>query len=96
MGASFLTTKLPGSLSRKEVEQKFAFIQDQDRYENGHSYSGGFGMALGLEFHAHAFDNDSAAEEWLDSHCQKWGAALCVSIKGEGGDWWMIGAVCAS
>jgi hypothetical protein len=97
MGATFQTRVLPGNLSQAEVEAKFAEIQDQDRYENGHSYSGGIGMANGLEFRSNTFDNIALAQEWLDENAEKWEAALCVkAFKRPNEPVWVIGAICSS
>jgi hypothetical protein len=97
MGASFQTMTLSGSLSAAEVQEKFSRAQDDDRYENGHSYSGGFGMADGLEFETKEFENADAAYAWLDENCRKWKAAKAVKfLNGENGPGWMIAAVCAS
>ena len=96
MGASFNTMTLAGNLTRKEVQAQFADAQDCDRYENGHSYSGGFGQARGLKFASRTFDTEPAASAWLDENCQKFGDAIAVTFKGEnGGAQWMIGALCA-
>jgi hypothetical protein len=98
MGASFQTMSLNGSLTRNEVRDHFAQAQDQDRYENGHSYSGGFGMARGLSFASkNTFESEQEAEWWLDKNCQKWEAAIAVEYLNEKRKTaWLIGAVCAS
>lgn len=96
MGANFETMTL-SDMDRAGVESRFAAAQDQDRYENGHSYSGGFGMATGLSFTDEVFTNSDAASEWLDESCQKWGPAIAVMFSnGDDGKRWMIGAICAS
>lgn len=98
MGAQFNTMSLPGNLSRKEVSGKFAAAQDRDRYENGHSYSGGFGMACGLKFGdgAGSFQSCDAADDWLEEHTDKWSAAIAVRYRdAEGVDTWRIGAWCS-
>lgn len=48
MGASYNSIVLKGT--REQVEEEFHSIQETDRYENGHIYSGGFGMCNGLNF----------------------------------------------
>lgn len=96
MGASFQTMTLSGDVSRADLKAEFERAQDQDRYENGHSYSGGFGMATGLKFASKDFDSEDAAYEWLDTNAQKWGDAIAVLYRGvEGKSHWMIGANCA-
>ena len=97
MGANFETMKVDGSKTRDDVKKLFADAQDQDRYENGHSYSGGFGMTTGLTFQNKTFDNYSDAYDWLCENTEKWEAALCVTFKDESGNaQWLIGALCAS
>lgn len=96
MGASFNDMTLPGTLTRKEVRDRFELVQDQDRHENGHSYSGGFGMAEGLEFRENKFSTVNDAVEWLHDNAQKWEAALAVRAAGGDHEVWVIGAFCSS
>lgn len=91
MGACFQTATLSGSKEKVKVE--FAQIQKQDLYENGHSYSGGFGMAQGLKFEYKEFDNGFEACEWLQENCQKWEHAKAVKIRNT--ETWLIGAWCS-
>lgn len=94
MGSSYnqLTIK---AATRKEAETKFAMLQDQDRYENGHSYSGGIGMARGLAFASETFATKEAAEEWLVDNAEKWGPAIAVR-SGDTPNAWIVGAWCSS
>jgi hypothetical protein len=96
MGANFQTMKVQGDADRAAVTAKFVAAQEQDRYENGHSYSGGIGMADGLEFRDETFKTVREARDWLDANAQKWEEALAVRVEGEEGKCWLIGAVCAS
>lgn len=98
MGANFQTMTVSADLTRAEVKDVFRQAQDDDRYENGHSYSGGFGMATGLTFiDKFEFADESRAYEYLDEHCQKWQDALAVKfVREDGKAKWLIGAVCAS
>jgi hypothetical protein len=98
MGANFCTMSVPATLERKEIEKEFRKAQEQDRYENGHSYSGGFGMASGLAFkQAPTFSDHKAAAEWLADDAQKWESALAVQFTTlDGTKMWLIGAWCAS
>lgn len=97
MGASFQTMTIDGKQQRKEVETLFVEAQDRDRYENGHSYSGGFGMATGLVFEDRTFDNREQAEKFLDEVCVKWEDARAVTFLNENKEaTWLIGAMCAS
>jgi hypothetical protein len=95
MGANFETMVLPGDLTPDQVLIRFDSAQDQDRYENGHSYSGGFGMASGLTFTGLKFESREAAEDHLDEACKKWEAALAVQFTADGHPFWMISALCA-
>jgi hypothetical protein len=94
MGATFNDTKIRGP--KAEVEIKFKELQEQDRYENGHSYSGGFGMASGLTFTDKVFANDANAREWLADNHQKWENALAVRVGDPAAEIWIIGAWCSS
>lgn len=95
MGATFNAMTMPSDKTQAQVTADFEKIQEQDRYENGHSYSGGFGMANGIKFPtAPKFERDSDATEWLSEHCQKWEEAKAVRFGPEGT--WMIGAWCSS
>lgn len=92
MGACFNYEELRGST--KEVEEKFKELQEEDRYENGHSYSGGFGMAEGIQFLDRPAVGD--IEEWLSEKAEKWGPALAVPLgEVDGETVWGIGAWCA-
>ena len=92
MGACFNHTVIKGT--KDEVRLAFEAIQDLDRYENGHSYSGGFGMARGLEFdHLNRVHTEQEAYDWLCDNTSKWGPAVAVRL--DGGQW-MIGAWCSS
>jgi len=101
MGANYVELKLKGS--HQQVRKLFESAQDDDRYENGHCYSGGIGMARGLKFVSKSFTDEREAAEWIMDHAQKWEEALAVRI-GEGGQWstddekqvYLIGAWCSS
>ena len=109
MGASFETLTMPGTLTRIEVRSRFTDAQDQDRHENGHSYSGGIGMATGLEFREDKFPSIDAATDWLCDQAEKYEDALAVRATDDqplrwdgkpnpryGVELWVIGAICAS
>jgi hypothetical protein len=98
MGANFQTLTVDGTKTRKDVESLFANEQAQDRYENGHIYSGGFGMATSLHFDNRTFDDIDAACAYLEQVCQKWDCARCVTFVDAtfGKPHWIIGALCAS
>jgi hypothetical protein len=97
MGANFCSMALDGNLTAEEVRAAFKRAQEEDRYHNGHSYSGGFGQASGLEFKTHrVFPDARAAEVYLDTYCEKWEDALVVKYVADEGLRYMIGAWCAS
>jgi len=94
MGSNFIT--LTFKKKRNEGNQLaplFAAEQEQDRYENGHSYSGTIGMAHGLSVTDKWFEEMEDAVEWVSENAQKWEEALAVYVDGEG---WLIGAWCSS
>jgi hypothetical protein len=99
MGADFRSMRLDGKLTTIEATREFHAAQDQDRYENGHMYSGGFGMATGLivDRPGHTFERETAAAAYLHDACQKWEEARMVSFLDENKvPTWLIGAWCAS
>jgi hypothetical protein len=92
MGANYITMRAKGTPA--EVKRTFEDEQARDRHENGHSYSGGFGMASGLTFaRPNVVFTEEDAYNWLFQNCEKWEAALAVKL---GNDEYVIGAVCAS
>ena len=72
---------VPAGLSRDVVRSQFQEAQAQDRHENGHSYSGGLGMASGLLFVERTFENVVAAQSFLEDDCVKWEEARAVKRK---------------
>ncbi len=99
MGASFNGITVNGDLLTTEVRKLFSAAQERDLHENGHSYSGGFGMAAGLNFklELEEFDTVNDAYDWLEEHCEKWGAAIAVKAKADTPkkSRWVIGAWCS-
>jgi hypothetical protein len=96
VGAYFVTLRFD-HVDHKELERLFREAQENDRYENGHRYSGGVGMANGLSITTKAFSNRREAEAWLDDNTIKWEEAKAVSVRPtEGNPYWLVGAVCAS
>jgi len=79
MGASYCEMSVSRDMPAAKLKEHFANVQDQDRYENGHSYSGGFGMADGLSIKPNEFASVAEAQKWLQANCQKWEAALAVT-----------------
>ena len=95
MGANFQTMNVDNE-DKEAVRAKFNKAQHDDRYDNGHSYSGGFGMASGLCFDQAQFSDDDAADEWLEENAEKWGDAIAVRVNDSDGFHYRIGAWCAS
>ena len=96
MGAAF-DAYFANNPNRTEVKQKFDYIQEIDRHENGHCYSGGIGMASGIRFlNDRTFSCINEAEEWVVNNAEKWGPALAVRVKNDEYDGWFFGAWCAS
>jgi hypothetical protein len=97
MGACFQSTTVDGNLKRAELVEEFQRLQYQDRYENGHEYSGGFGMASGLRVESREpFASVRTAEDWLQDNAEKWEHAIAVTAKDGDALKWVIGAWCAS
>ena len=85
------------STDKAKVKSQFEAHQEMDRYENGHSYSGGLGMATGLKFDNKVFTNEFEASEYLQEKCEKWDDAIAVLIRDKNNnEWYYIGAWCSS
>lgn len=83
--------------SEAELKEIFEKNQEVDRYENGHMYSGGIGMAEGLVIdRGKKFGSPRDAEDWIEENAQKWGPALAVRVEGPNERGWFYGAICAS
>ena len=97
MGAAYVTGFCPEQ-DKSTVQQLFQEEQEQDRYENGHCYSGGIGMAEGISFlDDKKFGSVEEAEEWVVDQAQKWGPALAVRVinPDQSKCGWYYGAWCA-
>jgi hypothetical protein len=93
MGASYDSWLIKGVSTHQELRDKFAQIQEDDRYENGHSYSGTIGMACGLEITDKIFEDNFKADEWLSNNTEKYEPAKAVKLT-DGS--WLVGAWCSS
>ncbi|MFW6122448.1 MAG: hypothetical protein ACOC80_16325 [Petrotogales bacterium] len=95
MGACYVG-KFVDTDSEAELKETFNDDQEIDRYENGHMYSGGIGMAEGLDIRRdRSFGSVSEARLWVDDHAQKWGPAIAVRVEGPNECGWYYGAICA-
>jgi hypothetical protein len=93
MGATFVRTQMPGELGPAEVERRFEELRRTDLYENGHSYSGGWGMFPGLKFaRLQVFDDQASAEEWVAEYTKKSQPAAAVRFRDKDGvEQWLLG-----
>ncbi len=99
MGACF-DSRFVEETDKRKARIIFESMQEECRYDNGHSYSGGIGMAHGVTFTDKEFDDPQQADDWIEMNAQKWGPALAVRCKGRWHhnkefDGWVIGAICA-
>jgi len=76
MGATSAFAVFKGD--KAEVTKAFEQAQQNDLYENGHAYSGGFGQFTGIEFHDKEFANVDKAEDYVYEKGNKWGPAIAV------------------
>ena len=97
MGACFVTLHIEAK-DDAELKSIFEKAQEDDRYENGHCYSGGIGMASGLTINrGRVFGDSELADEFLAEKCQKWENAVAVEIESRSeGTSWLVGAWCSS
>ena len=92
MGAAFNYQRIGSKTEDVSlITRRFAVVQEDDIYENGNSYSGGFGMCASIENTGKTFKDEELAANWLTENAQKWGPALLVSTE----DDWIIGAWCS-
>ena len=97
MGGSFNFMTMNGEKTKDEVRNHFNSIGEEDRYENGHSYSGGWGMFPGISFISKEFADVDEAEDWICENQQKWDSAMCVKFKNDKGEThWAIGGWASS
>ncbi len=96
MGAEFQTMRV-NSTDATKIKREFERAQEEDLYENGHSYSGGLGMAPGLELESlKTFETEDDADDYLVNRCQKWENAIGVPFKLGNKIVYLIGAWCSS
>jgi hypothetical protein len=98
MGAEYQFERI-ATADKEAAKVVFEKMQDDDRYENGHSYSGGWGMADGIEFRSEpSFADEDKAYEWIIDVAKKWEAAIAVPEIDEYGAHigYFVGAWCSS
>ena len=93
MGASFEYRVLRGT--EEEVRKRFAELQDNCRYENGHSYSGGIGMLAGVSRKVYQTTTEDSAIDYIEENCEKWGQALICKLDDDI-ETYVIGGLCSS
>jgi|DEB0MinimDraft_3_1074331.scaffolds.fasta_scaffold10145_5 hypothetical protein len=95
MGAVF-ASMVSKAKTVDKLKDAFEEAQEQDRYENGHLYSGGIGMARGLVITDEMFPSLTEAEDWLENNTLKWECAKAVKVKDGDSLYWVVGAICCS
>jgi len=95
--------------NRAAAEKLAAEIMEQDRFENGHEYSGTIGMASGVRTFVHPKpltedqarvwifgEWDDASGQYKEGKAEKWGPAILVNVKAKNRKRrWFLGAVCS-
>ncbi len=95
MGASF-DYRVIEAETFEEAVKKFEAAQEQDRYENGNSYSGTIGMLRGVDKVSKIFETKMEAYKYVDENSEKWESALAVKFKSKEKLLWLIGGCCES
>ncbi len=93
MGAAFSCRVLEGTF--QEAKTRFVEMQEQDKYENGHSYSGGIGMLVGVKNTCLTLNDRKSASQYIMEHAEKWESALAVQFHEQDKILWLIGGWCA-
>lgn len=95
MGACDDVRRVKGTA--EELPTWFKELQERLRYDNGHAgYTGTMAEAHGLTIRSEVFEDAKAANEWLQTHFEKWGPALAVRYGKPEGNTWLVGALCSS
>ncbi len=96
MGSEFFfkTTK---ETNETKLKKLFKELQDDDRHDNGHSYSGGPGQCLGLSIETYKKFSDEDAAKYLMDAAKKFGPCIAVSYRETDGSLHTaLGAWCSS
>lgn len=96
MGANFVSYVMPGDLFREQVKEDFDNKVEQSLRNDGHSYSGCIGMLRKLNFHPVVFATVDDAQEFIETHQEKWEPALAVRAKTGTEEVWVVGGWCSS
>jgi hypothetical protein len=103
MGAILITKELPGSLSERQIEERFRKMSEHAAYAHGHEYSGSWNMFSGIDiaWSVPAFDGVQEATDFIEQNSEKYEDAIAVRFKSEtsGGPAevkWLLGGWAAS
>lgn len=80
MGATSVTLSYPGK-TLEQAKKLYGQAQDQDLYENGHSYSGGPGMLDSGRVTSLIFESMEHLQDWFMAESIDKGRALWVQVK---------------
>ena len=108
MGASEDLREIIAPNREKALELAENLIDD-DRFENGHEYSGTIGMANGIQVFVHPKplteeqarvwifgEWDDASGQYKEGKAEKWGPAILVNVVAKNRKRrWFLGAVCS-
>jgi hypothetical protein len=81
MGAEVDTLELEGTLTERELRQRFKEHQDNCAEEDGNSYSGRLNMCPDLTVEGKVFESHDQAYNYMSDKAQKWENALAVRFK---------------
>ena len=96
MAASF-DSRFINTTSQSHARNIMEDIMEEDRFENGHGYSGKIGDANGITFDNHkSFYDFESADNYLQDITEKYGPAIGVRVITDDEDGWLFGAVCPS
>ena len=98
MGANNLEQVLDGAWTEKQLNDWFNTRANEDAYEMGHSYSGGWNMMTGVKVMFRAsFSSRDNASEFVLKNARKWEEALAVKfVDTDGKTKWLVGGWAAS
>ena len=92
MGASNVSGIIKAK-DQSELKKKFQELCQNDREENGSSYSGSWGMKHSVKVITSKHTDEDEILEELEEKADKWGDALAVKLPG---DRYIVTACCSS
>lgn len=99
MGACFNTFRVSILQAPTSSKLKDVYLREKEaaQYEEGHGgYTGTIAESQGFKVVNKTFDTESAAENYLDEKCEKWGPTLAVKVKNETEEFWLLGGCYSS